>query len=485
MKTEILLLKKITKERAGNKVLSNFSLEILSGEIINLIGLDGAGKKDIYSILFGEESADSGEIWFSGKHYGQEKKLPVEKVNGIFFIANNELIIPDLSVAENLYIIEKINYLQFSVSKRKMENQAQRLFEEFGVEIDPRKKAKLLTRYECCILRLMRAYVKRAKLIVIDDIIDDWLFEKNDQLIEILNCFKEEGISILWMNSYPDAITEIANKVSVIRKGRNSLSFYKNDYDRQKLMKILTGKENFDVVEKTGTPTEERAFSVCHISNEYFEDLSFHCNKGEILGIYDLQNIFSRELRKILLGKRFYYGKLFVGKKELKANAEYKLARNRIGVIDGDSYQSLIFDELSIQENVEIVGYKKLAKFRCFIRKRAKKYLERLSDEICENNQIPKETKELSRRDAMQVVYHRWNLINPYVLFCFQPFLRLDAISRKQLAEILQRFSLKKTGIVLSSANMSELIPLCDRILVIENNYLMKEIKREQFGEYV
>ena len=131
MKNDVLLMKDITKEKARSRVLDHFFMEILSGEIINLIGLEGSGKAEIYSVLFGDESIDEGKIWFTGKYYEKGKILPVEKLNGIFFIGNQELIIPNLSVAENLYIIEKINYFQLSVSKKKMIQQAKRLFESF------------------------------------------------------------------------------------------------------------------------------------------------------------------------------------------------------------------------------------------------------------------------------------------------------------------------------------------------------------------
>lgn len=140
MKNDVLLMKDITKEKARSRVLDHFFMEILSGEIINLIGLEGSGKEEIYSVLFGDESIDEGKIWFTGKYYEKGKILPVEKLNGIFFIGNQELIIPNLSVAENLYIIEKINYFQLSVSKKKMIQQAKRLFESFGIEIAPEKR---------------------------------------------------------------------------------------------------------------------------------------------------------------------------------------------------------------------------------------------------------------------------------------------------------------------------------------------------------
>lgn len=473
MRNEVLLLKKITKIRAGNKVLDDFFLDILSGEIINLIGLEGSGNQEIYSILFGEDTRDSGEIWFSGQHYERGRRLPVERANGIFFIGNNELIIPDLTVAENLYIIEKINYLQFSVSKKKMEQQAQKLFRQFGIELNPRKKAKQLNRYECFVLRLMRAYVKRAKLIVIDNILDDRSFKKLDYVIEILERFKSEGISILWMNSYPDVITEISDRICVMKKGRNCVSFYKADYDRQKLMRLLTGKKDYDVVERISSPTTEKVFEAREITTDYFDKMSFHCYKGEILGIYDLKNTFSRRLRRLLLGESTYIGELFVDGQIFQASTEYKLAKNKVAVVDGDSYQSLIFEDLSLAENVEIAAYKKLVTFKWFIKGRAKKYFEKTSSELSRGKQIPKEMRNLSKRDAMQIVYHRWNMANPKVLFCFQPFVRLDAVARKELEEILQEVSKKKIGIVLSSANLSELLPLCDRIIVVENNRII------------
>lgn len=86
MKNDVLLMKDITKEKARSRVLDHFFMEILSGEIINLIGLEGSGKEEIYSVLFGDESIDEGKIWFTSKYYEKGKILPVEKLNGIFFI---------------------------------------------------------------------------------------------------------------------------------------------------------------------------------------------------------------------------------------------------------------------------------------------------------------------------------------------------------------------------------------------------------------
>ena len=357
------------------------------------------------------------------------------------------------------------------------------MFARFGVELDPGKLARNLTRYECCLLRFMRAYVKRAKLIVIDDIFDDRSYDKSSQLIEIMNLFKKEGMSILWMNSYSDVITENADKTVVICNGRTRRMFYKNEIKRHKLLECLTGKSNLKNVERLNIAESQVAFRAVNITNRYFQKMSFDCKKGEILGIYDLRNKFSREWYRLLLGKRGYEGEIYVGNRKVKISEAYHLARNKMGIIDGDTYQSLLFPELSLSENIGIAAYQKTAKYGWFINSRVRKYLERKGSEISENNVIMKDVKGVSRSDAMQIVYQRWALVNPEVLFCFQPFLRLDAITRAQVESILLEYSLSGMSIVINSANIEDILTICDRVLIVEDNQIQQEIERDHFSE--
>ncbi|MDD3416895.1 MAG: ATP-binding cassette domain-containing protein [Lachnospiraceae bacterium] len=484
MKKNVLLLKKISKKYQQNQQLNQFFLDIQDAEIVNLIGLEGSGKEDIFSILFGEEKIDSGEVWFMNKKYGQNEKLPIEKTNGIFFIDNNELMIPELSVAENLYIVEKKNYFQMSVPKKKMEQQAKQLLAKFNLDISPVQKAKTLKVFDHGILRLIRAYAKRARLIVINDILDDASYDRTNQLIELLNQFKTEGISILWMNSYPDAITEIADRVVAIRQGKNISTFYHKDLDKARLMDCLIGKNKPPRNDWKSYREKGIAFAMHDISNGYFDKMSFKCHQGEILGIYDIENKFSRELRRLLLGRREYEGEMYVNGVLYKADADYKLAKNKIGVIDGTKYQKLMFNELSAVENIEMPAYRKVASWKFFINTRVGKYLSNMGLEFTSDEDIEEGMIHMNRKNTMQLIYNRWYLINPKVLFCFQPFLRLDVVSRQQQEKILEQFARRKTGLVLSSADVSTLLPVCDRILLIENHKIVEEVRREDYEYY-
>ena len=94
-----------------------------------------------------------------------------------------------------------------------------------------------------------------------------------------------------------------------------------------------------------------------------------------------------------------------------------------------------------------------------------------------------KDVKGVSRSDAMQIVYQRWALVNPEVLFCFQPFLRLDAITRAQVESILLDYSLTGMSIVINSANIEDILAICDRVLVVEDNRIQQEVERRRFSE--
>ena len=483
MKKNILILKQICKCIQKKTVLNQFYMNIQNGEIVNLIGMEDSGKEDVFSILFGQEKIDSGEIVFNRRSYTQMSQRIVEHAGGIFFINNDEPMVAELSVAENLYIVEKMNYFKRSVSRKKMETQAQFVFAKFGIDIAPGKKVGELNAFEQRILRVLRAYVKRAKLIVINDLMDDYLWQRMDKIIRILNQIKEEGTSILWINSYPDKITEIADKTYVIRQGKNVTTFYKGEYEKEKILNCMTGSANTAEKDLKHSLKNTYAFEVRDLSNFYISSTTFGCRSGEILGIYDVQNKFSRELRRTLLGRRFYNGSIRIGGKEYQAEQEYGAVRSGLGIIDGSKYQDHIFEELTILENIELPIYKKNARKRMFVNSRVTEYIRQKEYEFLDlkKRNIQDKAIGLTKGEAMRLIFHRW--LNPKAICCFQPFLRLDVESREFLYRIFLEFAHKGTGVIISSANVADLTPICDRIIEIDGNKIKESVEKSYFPD--
>ncbi len=192
---------------------------------------------------------------------------------------------------------------------------------------------------------------------------DDYLWQRMDKIIRILNQIKEEGTSILWINSYPDQITEIADKTLCDPAGEKCHHIYKGEYEKEKNTELhdrkceYSRKRSENIVLRTPMHCEVRDLSNFYISSttlaaeavKYLESMTYRTN-------------FSRELRRTLLGRRFYNGSIRIGGKEYQAEQEYGAVRSGLGIIDGSKYQDHIFEELTILENIELPIYKKNAR---------------------------------------------------------------------------------------------------------------------------
>ena len=247
------------------------------------------------------------------------------------------------------------------------------------------------------------------------------------------------------------------------------------DSGKEDVFSILFGQEKID--------SGEIVFN--RRSYTQMSQRTFGCRNGEILGIYDVQNKFSRELRRTLLGRRFYNGSIRIGGKEYQAEQEYGAVRSGLGIIDGSKYQDHIFEELTILENIELPIYKKNARKRMFVNSRVTEYIRQKENEFLDlkKSNIQDKAIGLTRGEAMRLIFHRWLWVNPKVICCFQPFLRLDVESREFLYRIFLEFAHKGTGVIISSANVADLTPICDRIIEIDGNKIKESVEKSYFPD--
>ena len=186
-----------------------------------------------------------------------------------------------------------------------------------------------------------------------------------------------------------------------------------------------------------------------------------------------------------LLGRRFYNGSIRIGGKEYQAEQEYGAVRSGLGIIDGSKYQDHIFEELTILENIELPIYKKNARKRMFVNSRVTEYIRQKEYEFLDlkKRNIQDKAIGLTKGEAMRLIFHRWLWVNPKAICCFQPFLRLDVESREFLYRIFLEFAHKGTGVIISSANVADLTPICDRIIEIDGNKIKESVEKSYFPD--
>ncbi|MCM8709982.1 ATP-binding cassette domain-containing protein [Clostridium sp. SYSU_GA19001] len=486
MKKEVLRLEHVYKDIQGYRVLDDFKLNIFKGEIVSLVGLSGCGKTELGEILGSNYSFDKGRILFDEKPYKIDRKIPTEKL-GIFSLYNRNILVPQLSVAENIFIIWKNNYSYISFSKKKVINQTKLLMEEFNLNIKPDKTAEELSIAEQQAVKLIKAYVKQAKLVVANDIASSYTIDEMNMIIHILKKLKRSDISTLWISTDLDEVTKISDRVVVMREGKNVKTVYPQEYNKDFLMDIVVGREFSKTRERHSHTQDTAVLSLKNIHTKYVHGLSLNVNKGEIVGVLDIENKAKRDLEKLLIGEGSRtQGHMYLNDKKYEPKNLQHALRHGVGYVRGDLLEDSIFSKMSILDNIILPVIKKTSRFKFLVNTKIERFVKKECLNIVKTSQSEVNNSPSSVDSTLkhQIVYNRWLLFNPKVLICVEPFVRADVLLKLELTEAYEELAKNEIGMLLFSVNLKDLTLICDRIIILKNGKAAYEIEKRNFKTF-
>lgn len=483
MRKQVLHIDNLHKSIKKSLRLHGLYLDIFEGELVNLIGLNGCGMEELYRILTGSMKADKGEIHYLEESCKNKDLLPLEKSGGIFRVDKRTVLIPSFTVAENIFLEPDCMLFKQYESKSIMESRAKVALQKFGLDIPPNVRAESLKRSLQQVIRLVQCYERGAKLIVIHDLFEENLQPWVDIVKRILDIFKNEGISILWMNSYPDIFTAISDRVIVIRQGKKVRSFYKGHF---LVADILDYLSEFQIKERVRVTKRQKGrivFAAEGLSTKSIEDISFTCCKGEIVGIYDVSNRFVEEFTAVIAGKAgILKGKIYVDGKGVIPEERRNMEKYKIAVMDGRIGNKRLVPQMPIWENVFLSIMKKTAVRKMILNERVIKHIKNILPGFLEEDiDVDGLPISLHAQAEMSLIFRQMILSSPSVIICFHPTLYLDVKARTKLYQILNEAAKQGIGIIISSADPSTLTPCCDRVLTFTGKTIVDEIQGQDF----
>jgi ABC-type sugar transport system ATPase subunit len=486
MRQEVLRLEHVYKNIQGYKVLDDFKLNIYKGEIISLVGLSGCGKTELGEILGSNYNFDKGRILFDEKPYQINKKIPTEKL-GIFSLYNHDILVPQLSVAENIFIIWKSNYTYITFSKKTIRNQTKLLLEEFGLNIRPDINAEELSIAEQQAVKLVKAYVKQAKLIVANDIANSYTRDEMKMITGILQKLKQSGISTLWMSNDPDDVTKIADRTVVMREGKNIKTLYPEEYNRENIMNLLVGRDFSKTRERQCYVQDTVALSLENVHTKNIHGLNLKVHNGEIVGVLDIENKAKKDLEKLITGqKSVLAGSMYLKNCKYEPKSPQHTLKQGVGYIRGDLLEDSIFPKMSILNNIILPVVKKTSKFKLLVNTKIERFVKKECLNIVKASQseVNNSPSAVDLTIKQQIVYNRWLLFNPKVLLCVEPFARADVLLKLEITSIYEELAKNEIGMLLLSVNLKDLILICDRIIILKNGKCAYEVEKKDFKTF-
>lgn len=489
----ILRAENITKSFPGVIAVNDVSISIEKGIVTAIVGENGAGKSTLMKIFAGVYSDYSGKILLDGKEaHFRNPRAAID--SGIFLIPQELDLVPNLTVAENMWLgREPLNIWGFMDFKY-LFSEAREILKKVRLNIDPRKKVEELSTGQQQLVAIAKSLVSKARIIIMDEPTSAISQKEIENLFEIINGLKNQGASIIYISHKLDEVFSIAQRIAVMRDGKLVADGQTGQFTYDDVVRLMVGRsiDKFYIRQKSEITDE--VFRVENLSivgqssgRKIVDDVSFHVRKGEIVGIYGLIGAGRTETMEAVFG--FYHpsrvkGKIYVNGKPVEIKRTIDAIKAGIGYVPEDRKLSGLILQMSVLHNISLPGLKYVSKLGFVNRNKEKstahEYVKKLNIKTPSVNQI---VENLSGGNQQKVVLAKWLSLKPKVILLDEPTRGIDVNAKVEIYSLINDLARAGVGVVLVSSELPEVLAMSDRIIVMSEGKKTAEFSREEATE--
>lgn len=482
----VLKLESIVKTFPGVKALDGVHLELYEGEVHALCGENGAGKSTLMKIIAGAQPYTSGSMYLNGERVAFHSAREAEK-SGIAMIYQEFNMVPELSVAENMYLGRlPVNSFK-KVDWDKLFQEAQDNLNHLGLKFSSRTKVKNLSVAEAQMTEIAKCLTIGAKIIIMDEPTAALAEEEIKILFEIIEELKKKGIAIIYISHRMDEIFKISDRLTVFRDGRYVASKEIGETDYDDVVSMMVGKNVSNLYPVRHYRPQAVVFEAKNISSRNVHDMSLKLHKGEILGITGLLGSGTIELSKILYGAiPMESGELWLHGERKDCSSPVKALKAGMGFVSDDRKQEGLVLVRSIRENISMSSLKKLTKG---IHLNTRLEIERVNYQVNSLNiRISSSSQlagKLSGGNQQKIVFAKVLEADSDILILNEPTRGVDVGAKAEIYAIINQLTERGKSVLMISTDLPELIGVSDRVIVMREGHLVLEISGTNMNQEI
>lgn len=490
MESYLLEMKGISKSFGPVKALKKASLNLKRGEVLALMGENGAGKSTLMNVLSGSLHPDEGEILLDGVQ--REIKNPIQARSlGIVKIHQELQIVPELDIAENIFLGRWQTAGIGFVQKKKMHYMAKECLKMLEWEMDTRTKLKDLRIGEQQLVEIAKAISCDAKIIVMDEPTSALSEPEAKKLFHVIEKLKNKGCGIIYITHRMEEVFKISDRLSVMRDGEYIGTKEAKETDNEEIIAMMVGRSVEEQYPKRDVKIGDVILEVKNLNftppKESFKrslkDISFKVRAGEVLGIAGLAGAGRSEVFESIVGKHATCttGEILIDGKALQIRSPKDAIDAGISFATEDRKGTGLVLGRSIGDNISLPIYDHYSSFG-FMRDGEQKkdwieYMNRLHVKAKSPN-VP--VSSLSGGNQQKVILARWLLTKPKVLLLDEPTRGIDVGAKEEIYLLINELAASGLAVVVISSELPEVIGICDRIITICEGRLTGEISRKE-----
>jgi len=476
----------VSKSFPGVEALKKVNISIQKGTIHAIVGENGAGKSTLMKIAVGELKKDSGTMKIFGKEVNLNSASDGHRY-GISLIHQEFSLVPSMSIAENIFLgREPTKGILKFIDKEKILKETEVVMDTLKMSFLPaNRKVRDLTVAQRQIVEIAKALSMNSRIIIMDEPTAALTLDETERLFKTIIDLKEQGVTVIFISHRIEEIFEIADNVSVLRDGKSIMTKPIRDTNRDEIVKGMVGRSIELVFPKRDTKREmsSTVLEVRNLTKErQFYEISFKLKRGEILGIAGLVGAGRSEVAMSIFGLNPPdAGEILIDGKTVRINSPFEAIKHGIALLPEDRRELGLIIVRDILENMTLSNlYWDIAKGFFINKNKELKAAEDMKKELSiKASSLKQRVEFLSGGNQQKVVVGKWLMTNPKILIMDEPTRGIDVGAKSEIYNIVRELSNKGISIIFISSELSEVIGVSDRILVMSEGRVVAELSPE------
>ncbi|SFS67527.1 monosaccharide ABC transporter ATP-binding protein, CUT2 family (TC 3.A.1.2.-) [Sulfitobacter marinus] len=482
----IVQLRGVSRYFGGVTALDNVNFSCKAGSIHGILGENGAGKSTLIKILSGVLGASEGQILNNGKQVSYRSTAEAT-ADGIVCIFQELSLVPDLTVAENIFIDQPPRRMGM-IDNRKQRQMAVELLARIKCEdVDPDAHIRELSLSRRQMIEIAKALAKNPRVLILDEATSALTSNDVETVYDLMNELRADGVACIFISHRMKEVDALCDRLSVFRNGQHIQSFDKGGLNETEIVQLMIGREiTAQYPPKRSTPIGETTLSVSSLRWENsLKGVDLQVNAGEIVGLGGLDGQGHKELLLGLFGAlRGMTGEITFQGGTYKPSSPAQSKRQGLALVPEDRKTEGLMLEMSIGDNILLPNYKSVSQAGVINGRLANeaiaKAIELLQIKVGSADD-PVET--LSGGNQQKVVIAKWLMLNPDIILLNDPTRGIDVGTKQEIYRLMRDLVEAGKSVLLYSTDYAELIGCCDRVCVMYDGRIVSELEGDTLTE--
>ena len=483
----ILEVRNVSKRFPGVKALQDVNLHVNRGEVLAVIGENGAGKSTLMKILAGVQEPDEGEVRIDGRTVRIDSVEASLRL-GIALIHQELNLADNLDIGANIYLGREPRRLGMFVDRRTIDRGAAENMRKVGLDLPPRTIVRNLSIGRQQMVEIAKALSTDARVLIMDEPTSSLTSHEAENLFRVVKDLRSKGISIVYISHRLGEVKELADRVTVLRDGKNAGELSREEIDHERMVKMMVGRDIARFYDRKCHAPGAPALEVIGLRTPAHprHELSFKVCAGEIVGVAGLVGAGRTEMLTTLFGVTpATGGAIKVAGQPVSVRTPIDAIRAGLALVPEDRKQQGLVLEMAVRENASLPSLRRQARAGAFLDRAGERAI---SAEVVRklNVKTPGDRQViqfLSGGNQQKVVIGKWLAMSPRVLLLDEPTRGIDVGAKQEIYRLMEKLASEGVAILFVSSEMEEVLNMSDRTLVMHEGQITGELQREELSE--